>query len=96
VTQRSWRGLQIAIGSRKVSNAHDPCMRFRASFLELLVAVIQQPAWRAAQENATLKWRVTQHLMGVVMQYPEELSKPVRREPDLASKHASWLKNTHL
>lgn len=73
--------VQIAIGSRKVASVHDPCLRFRVSFLELLIAAMRQPAWRSAPENVANKQAITELLLRFAMHSSPALADPVRRPP---------------
>ena len=73
------RRVQIAIGSRKVAGAHDPCLRFRIAFLDLLIAALRQPTWRAAPANAANKHAATELLLRFAMHSSPALADPVRR-----------------
>jgi hypothetical protein len=66
-----WVVLQIAIGSRKHSTVQVSCLRFRLSFLELLSAIIKQPAWREAPENEEDKNAILE-LLVTFLTHPEE------------------------
>jgi hypothetical protein len=70
--------VQIAIGSRKHATVQLSCLRFRLSFLNLLAAILAQPAWRAAPENAADKRAIVELLVKFLTHSSEQLADAVR------------------
>jgi hypothetical protein len=69
--------MQIAIGSRKHATVQLSCLRFRLTFLDLLAAVLSQPAWRAEPQNAADKCAIVELLVKFLTHPSEPLADAV-------------------